>query len=104
MAKYKNADLARCALGVDDATHVDVSRCGGYIIASGGTVAPQIFPAPGATTRHVDAPACRLPSGSSGFRFYYLDRFVVGPDGVVKQAATFSPDESIAAALELASA
>jgi len=29
---------------------------------------------------------------------------VVGPDGVVKQAATFSPDESIAAALELASA
>ena len=81
VAKYKNTDLARCALGVDDATHVDMSRCGGYIIASGGTVAPQIFPAPGATTRHVDAPACRLPSGASGFRFYYLDRFVVGPDG-----------------------
>ena len=81
VAKYKNTDLARCALGVDDATHVDVSRCGGYIIASGGTVCPQIFPAPGATTRHVDAPACRLPSGASGFRFYYLDRFVVGPDG-----------------------
>ena len=37
----------------------------------------------GATTRHTAdaASACRLPSGSSGFRFYYLDRFVVGPDG-----------------------
>ena len=37
-------------------------------------------------TRHVDAPACRLPSGASGFRFYYLDRFVVGPDGNVARA------------------
>ena len=81
VAKYQNTDFARCALGVDDATHVDVSRCGGYIIASGGTVSPQIFPSPSPTTRHVDAPACRLQSGASGFRFYYLDRFVVGPDG-----------------------
>ena len=82
VAKYKNTDLARCAFSVS--TTPRMWTCRGVADTSSPRAALWLRRSSPRPVRR-RATSTRRPAAyraaRSGFRFYYLDRFVVGPDG-----------------------